>query len=116
MPSRITPMDVKSYADADLYRLGEQVYEGGMVRHRFQSSYGLQAIVKGKDKYRVEVIVEAKSCSGVAPVRAAAVIANIKSRFCCAGWPNRKRLSVNRICARLFAIRTKTPWWTSWST
>ncbi len=64
MPTRITPMDVKSYVDADLYRLGEQMYEGGMVRHRFQSSYGLQAVVKGKDKYRVDVIVEGEKLFG----------------------------------------------------
>jgi hypothetical protein len=64
MPSRITPLDVRSYAEADLYRMGEQVYERGQVRHRFQSPYGLQAIVKGKEKYRVEMVVEGDKLFG----------------------------------------------------
>ncbi len=64
MPSRITPLDVKTYAEAGLYHVGEQIYDNGLVRHRFQSSYGLQAIVKGKDKYRVEVVVEGEKLFG----------------------------------------------------
>ena len=64
MPSRLTPLDVKTYATPEIYRLGEQVYEGGLVRHRFQTLYGLQAIVKGKDKYRVEMIVEGEKLFG----------------------------------------------------
>jgi len=64
MPSRITPLDVKTYAEAEFYRMGEQIYEGGMVRHRFQSPYGLQAIVKGKDRFRVEMIVEGEKVFG----------------------------------------------------
>jgi uncharacterized Zn finger protein len=64
MPSRITPLDVKAFAGTDIYQVGEQVYEKGLVRHRFQTNYGLQAVVKGKEKYRVEMIVDGEKLFG----------------------------------------------------
>ncbi len=64
MPSRITPLDVSAYASHDIYRMGEQIYENGWVRHRFQTNYGLQATVRSKGNYRVEMVVDGEQLFG----------------------------------------------------
>lgn len=64
MPSRITPMDVIAYASEEVYRRGAQIYENGWVRHRFQTLYGLQATVRSKGNYRVEMIVDGEQLFG----------------------------------------------------
>ncbi len=64
MPSRITPLDVTAYASPDIYRMGEQIFENGWVRHRFQTNYGLQATVRSKGIYRVEMVVDGEQLFG----------------------------------------------------
>ena len=64
MPSRITPLDVSAYATPEIYRMGEQIYENGWVRHRFQTNYGLSAVVRGKGNYRVEMIIDGEQFFG----------------------------------------------------
>ncbi|MBN2355239.1 hypothetical protein JXO59_03960 [candidate division KSB1 bacterium] len=64
MPSRITPLDVSAYASEEIYRRGEQIFENGWVRHRFQTLYGLQATVRSKGNYRVEMIVDGEQFFG----------------------------------------------------
>jgi len=64
MPSRITPLDVSAYTSPEIYRMGEQIYENGWVRHRFQTLYGLQAVVRSKGNYRVEMIVDGEQLFG----------------------------------------------------
>ncbi len=64
MPTRITPLDVKSYSNAELYRLGEKIFENELVKNRFQTDYGLRASVRGKGNYHVEMIVENEQLFG----------------------------------------------------
>ncbi|HOT96840.1 MAG TPA: hypothetical protein PLG50_11330 [bacterium] len=64
MPSRITPLDVSAYATPEVYRMGEQIYENGWVRHRFQTNYGLSATVRSKGHYRVEMIIDGEQFFG----------------------------------------------------
>jgi len=64
MPSRITPLDVKAFASHEIYRKGEQIYESQLVKHRFQTHYGLQATVRSKGNYRVEMIVDGEQLFG----------------------------------------------------
>ncbi len=64
MPSRITPLDVKTFANPEIYRKGEQIFENDLVRHRFQTHYGLQATVRSKGKFRVEMIVDGEQLFG----------------------------------------------------
>lgn len=64
MPSRITPLDVKAYASQEIYRKGEQIFEEGLVQNRFQTSYGLQATIRGKGNYRVEMIIDGEQLFG----------------------------------------------------
>jgi uncharacterized Zn finger protein len=64
MPSRITPLDVKAFAPFDLYRKGEQIFENDLVKHRFQTHFGLQATVRGKGNYKVEMIVDGEQVFG----------------------------------------------------
>ena len=64
MPTRITPLDVKTYTNAELYRLGEKIFENDLVKHRFQTDYGLRASVRGTGNYHVEMIVENEQLFG----------------------------------------------------
>ncbi len=64
MPSRITPLDVSAYATSEIYRMGEQIYENGWVRHRFQTNVGLSATVRSKGSYRVEMIIDGEQLFG----------------------------------------------------
>lgn len=64
MPSRITPLDVSAYATPEAFRAGEQIYENGWVRHRFQTNYGLSAMVRSKGNYRVEMIIDGEQFFG----------------------------------------------------
>lgn len=64
MPSRITPLDVTAYTSPEIYRTGEQIYENGWVRHRFQTNFGLSATVRGKGNYRVEMIIDGEQLFG----------------------------------------------------
>jgi len=64
MPTRITPLDVKSYTNAELYRLGAKIFENALVKHRFQTDYGLRASVRGKGNYHVKMIVENEQLFG----------------------------------------------------
>ena len=64
MPSRITPLDVRVFSGHELYRKGEKIFENDMVKHRFQTNFGLQATVRSDGKYRVEMIVDAEQLFG----------------------------------------------------
>jgi len=64
MPTRITPLDVKTYANTEIFRLGEKIYENELVKHRFQTDYGLRASVRSKGNYHVEMIVENEQLFG----------------------------------------------------
>lgn len=64
MPTRITPIDVQLYADKDTYKKGETLYDKKAVKHRFQSNYGLQATVRDKSRFRVEMIIEGEQLFG----------------------------------------------------
>ncbi len=64
MPSRITPLDVKAFAEHEIYRKGEQIYESQLVKHRFQTNVGLQATVRSNGNYHVEMIVDGEQLFG----------------------------------------------------
>lgn len=64
MPSRITPLDVKAFASHEIYRKGEQIFENDLVKHRFQTNFGLQATVRGKGIFKVEMIVDGEQVFG----------------------------------------------------
>jgi len=64
MPNRITPLDITAYASPETYQLGEQLFNKGCVRHRFQTLYGLQGTVRAKRPYRVEMIVDGEQLFG----------------------------------------------------
>ncbi len=64
MPSRITPLDVRAFCDQELYRKGEQIFENDLVKHRFQTNFGLQATVRSTGKYRIEMIVDGEQIFG----------------------------------------------------
>ncbi len=64
MPNRITPIDVSTYANPEIFRLGEKIFENDLVKHRFLTDYGLRATVRGKGKYQVEMIVEDEQLFG----------------------------------------------------
>ncbi len=64
MPTRITPLDVKAFASQEIYRKGEQIFENQLVKHRFQTHYGLQATVRSNGNYRVEMIVDGEQLFG----------------------------------------------------
>lgn len=64
MPSRITPLDVKAFAPHELYRKGEQIFENDLVKHRFQTHFGLQATVRSKGNCKVEMIVDGEQVFG----------------------------------------------------
>jgi hypothetical protein len=64
MPTRITPLDAKAFAIHEIYRKGEQIYESGLVKHRFQTNYGLHGTVRSKGVYRVEMIVDGDQLFG----------------------------------------------------
>ena len=64
MPTSITPLDVQTFASHEIYRKGEQIFEGQLVKHRFQTNYGLQATVRGRGSYRVEMIVDGDQLFG----------------------------------------------------
>lgn len=64
MPTRITPLDVRAFAGPELYRKGEQIFENDLVKHRFQTHFGLQATVRGAGSYRVEMIVDGEQLFG----------------------------------------------------
>ncbi|HPG41901.1 MAG TPA: hypothetical protein PLP19_05305 [bacterium] len=58
MPARITPLDVKNYADNDVYECGKQIFENNLVKYRFQTDYGLKATVRDNGNNVVEMVVE----------------------------------------------------------
>jgi hypothetical protein len=64
MPTRITPLDVKTFAPHEVYRRGEQIFEGQLVKHRFRTNYGLQATVRGTGNFRVEMVVDGERLFG----------------------------------------------------
>jgi hypothetical protein len=64
MPTRITPLDVRVFSGNDLYLKGEKIFENDMVKHRFQTHFGLQATVRSNGKYRVEMIVDGEQLFG----------------------------------------------------
>ncbi|MBD3376850.1 hypothetical protein GF406_17570 [candidate division KSB1 bacterium] len=64
MPTRITPLDVKAFCSHELFRKGEQIFENQLVKHRFQTHYGLQATVRSNGTYRVEMIVDGEQLFG----------------------------------------------------
>ncbi|OGC06084.1 hypothetical protein A2V82_01660 [candidate division KSB1 bacterium RBG_16_48_16] len=64
MPTRITPLDVKTFAPQEVYRKGEQMFEGQLVKHRFRTNYGLQATVRGTGNFRVEMVVDGDQLFG----------------------------------------------------
>ncbi|MBN1996235.1 hypothetical protein JW935_01700 [candidate division KSB1 bacterium] len=64
MPSRITPLDVRAFCSQELYRKGEQIFENDLVKHRFQTNFGLQATVRSTGKYRIEMIVDGEQIFG----------------------------------------------------
>ena len=64
MPSRLTPLDVKAFANHETYRKGEQIFENDLVKHRFQTLFGLQATVRSDGVFRVEMIVDKEQLFG----------------------------------------------------
>ena len=64
MPARITPIDVTSYASPDVLVLGEKIFENELVKHRFQTDYGLRATVRSKGVFQVEMIVDNEQLFG----------------------------------------------------
>jgi len=58
MPARITPLDVKNYADNNVYGCGEQIFQNNLVKYRFQTDYGLKATVRDNGTNVVEMVVE----------------------------------------------------------
>ena len=64
MPSRITPLDVKTFANDVQYRNGLKLFQDGQVKHRFQANYGLQATVRSDTAYRIEMIVDGEQLFG----------------------------------------------------
>ena len=64
MPTRITPLDVKAFASHEIYRKGEQIFDSQLVKHRFQTNFGLQATVRSRGNYRVEMIVDGEQLFG----------------------------------------------------
>jgi len=64
MPTRITPLDAKAFASHEIYRKGEQIFESGLVKHRFQSNYGLHGTVRSKGVYQVEMIIDGEQLFG----------------------------------------------------
>lgn len=67
MPSRITPLDVKAFASHEIYRKGEQIFENELVKHRFRTNFGLQATVRSKGNFKVEMIVDGEQIFGRCP-------------------------------------------------
>lgn len=64
MAKRITPLDVQSFTTRDVYEKGEKIFEKGLVKHRFQTDYGLQASVRDRKNLRVEMIVSGEQIFG----------------------------------------------------
>jgi len=64
MPNRITPLDVKTFAPQEIYNKGEKIFDGQLVKHRFQTNYGLKATVRDKGNNRVEMIVDGDQLFG----------------------------------------------------
>ena len=64
MPTTITPLDIRVFSGHELYRKGEQIFENDMVKHRFQTNFGLHATVRSNGKYRVEMIVDQEQLFG----------------------------------------------------
>lgn len=58
MPHRITPLDVQSFAGKEIYRKGERIFENNLVKNRFQTNFGLKAIVRGDKNHHTEMIVD----------------------------------------------------------
>lgn len=64
MPAQITPIDVTSYASPDIFMLGEKIFENELVKHRFQTDYGIRATVRSKGVFQVEMIVDNEQLFG----------------------------------------------------
>lgn len=58
MPHRITPLDVQSFAGKEIYCKGERIFENNLVKNRFQTNFGLKAIVRGDKNHHTEMIVD----------------------------------------------------------
>lgn len=111
MPSRITPLDVSAYATPEAFRTGEQIYENGWVRHRFQTNYGLSAMVRGKGNYRVEMIIDGEQFFGrctcpVGSSRCEHQVALLLS------WLNEPQTFTSyQELRKAIRLREKTLWW-----
>ena len=64
MPTRITPLDVRAFAPHEIYIKGERIFESELVKHRFQTHFGLQATVRGNGIYQIEMIVDGEQLFG----------------------------------------------------
>jgi hypothetical protein len=64
MPTRITPLDVKSFASHELYRKAEQLYEGQLVKNRFKTNLGLKATIRDVGSNRVDMVVDGDQLFG----------------------------------------------------
>jgi hypothetical protein len=64
MPHSITPLDVQSFASKEIYRKGERIFENNLVKNRFQTNFGLKAIVRGSKNYHTEMIIDHEQLFG----------------------------------------------------